>query len=105
METLLSLKDNPRDAMGAPWYQEKNYSAYIDTIAEHDFFGIMMTTWHTLANDMPCNLGCAKKCGAIAHPWSSFSGLRQETATLLRKLSFEGNTYETGGWARMEIEI
>lgn len=111
-ETLLSLKDNPRDAMGAPWYDPKNYLAYADTIADHDFFGIMMTTWHTLSTYMPSILGCAKACGAISHPWAitpshsrtATNGLREETATLMRRISFEGNTYETSGWAKMEIE-
>ncbi len=104
IETLLSLKDNPRDAMGAPWYDPDNYTAYVDTIVEHGLFGIMMTTWHTLQTQMPSILGCAKKCGAAGFPWSQFSGLREETATLLRRVSFEGNTYEDCGWSKLQIE-
>lgn len=103
--SLMSLKDNIRDAMGAPWYDEKNYAAHVDTVAEHGMHGIMMTTWHKLKEYMPSILGCAKKFGAISFPWSQFSGLRQETATMLRRLSFEGNTYADAGWSKSEIDV
>ena len=103
--SLMSLKDNIRDAMGAPWYDKANYAAHIDTVEEHGMFGIMMTTWHKLKEYMPSILGCAKKCGAISFPWSRFSGLREETATMLRRLSFEGNTYADCGWSKEQIEV
>lgn len=103
--SLLSLKDNIRDAMGAPWYDKANYTAHIDTVEEHGMFGIMMTTWHKLKEYMPSVLGCAKGCGAITFPWSPFSGLREETATMLRRISFEGNTYADCGWSREQIEV
>ena len=105
IEPLLSLKSNIRDAMGAPWYEPGNYAAYVDTIVEHEMFGIMMTTWQTLSEQMHSILGCAKKCGAITFPWSAFSGLREETATLLRRVSFEGNSYADCGWAKTQIDI
>lgn len=103
IEPLISLKGNIRDAMGAPWYDEGNYTAYVDTIKEHGMFGIMMTTWHTLSQYMPSILGCAKKCGASTFLWSKFSGNREETATLLRRISFEGNSYEESGWSKKQI--
>ena len=103
--SLLSLKGNIRDAMGAPWYDQRNYAAHVDTIAEHGLFGIMMTTWHKLKEYMPSILGCAKECGAATFPWAKFSGNREVTAALLRRLSFEGNTYEDSGWSREQIEI
>ncbi len=105
IEPLLSLKGNIRDAMGAPWYQPKNYAAYAKTIADHGFFGIMMTTWHTLKEKMPSILGCAKECGAVTFPWSASSRLDAETASLLRRLSFEGNTYADSGWSKEQIEV
>lgn len=105
IEPLLSLKGNIRDAMGAPWYQKANYTAYVDTIVQHDMFGIMMTTWHTLKEHMPSILGCAKQCGAVTFPWAPASGLPQETATMLRMLSFEGNTYADCGWSKKQIDV
>lgn len=103
IETLLSLKDNPRDLMGAPWYDPANYAAMIDTVAENGMFGVMMTTWHRLKEHMPSILGCAKKCGALTFNWSGFSGPHEETATLLRRVSFEGNGYADSGWSKEQI--
>ena len=98
--TLVSLKDNRRDAMGAPWFE--NYSAHVKTIVQCGLFGIMMTTWHTLNEKMESILGCAKTFRAITFPWSDRRD-RLETAVMLRRISFEGNNYETSGWTRKDI--
>lgn len=100
--TLESLKSNGFDVMGAPWYGRQNYIAHINTLTENNMFGIMLTTWHTLKEQMPSILGCAKECGAIMFPWGANSGLREETATLLRRVSFLGNNYETSGWTKID---
>ncbi len=99
--TMLSLKDSGHDVIGAPWHHDTNFTAMADTVAEHGFFGIMMTTWHSMETMMPSILGCAKRCGVTTFPWSPISSaktFRKETATMLRRISFEGNTYETAGW-------
>ena len=60
-----------------------------------------MTTWHSMETMMPSILGCAKRCGVTTHAWSPVSSakdFRKETAAMLRRVSFEGNTYETAGW-------
>lgn len=103
--SLASLKDRPFDAMGAPWFNAANYKAHIDTITEYDLFGIMMTTWHTFKADGHGVLGCAKQLGAVTFNWSSFSGLREETATLLRRVSFGPNNYENSGWSKLQIDV
>lgn len=102
--TLLSLKDNGYDAMGAPWFEIDNFSAYVDTIADNNMFGIMMTTWHTLKEKMYSILGCAKKCGVTTFPWSPTTGKHhEETATMLRRISFEGNDYESSGLTPLDF--
>lgn len=103
--SLLSLKNCGRDAMGAPWFKAQNYNAHVQTIENNDLFGIMHTTWHTLKEHMISILGCAKKCGAKSFVWSEYSGLREETATLLRRVSFEDNTYADSGWSKEQIEV
>lgn len=103
--SLLSLKNCDRDVMGAPWFNTQNYNAHIKTIEDNAMFGIMLTTWHTLKGNMQSILGCAKKCGAKSFVWSEYSGLREETATLLRRVSFEGNTYADCGWSKEQIEV
>ena len=93
------------NTVGAPWYDEQNYKAHIRTVTDHNMHGIMLTTWHTLKEYMYSILGCAKDCGASTFTWSSYSGLREETATLLRRVSFEGNTYADCGWSKEQIHV
>lgn len=102
--SLLSLKDCGKDVMGAPWNHPDNYRAHISTVADQHMHGIMLTTWDTLKTHIHSILDCAKCCGASTFYWSEFSGLQEETATLLRRVSFEGNSYESSGWAKEQIE-
>ncbi|MBE6712223.1 MAG: hypothetical protein E7580_01745 [Ruminococcaceae bacterium] len=103
--SLTSLKDCGRAVMGAPWYDKKNYRAHVETLTENQMHGIMLTTWHTLNEWMATILDCAKECGASTYPWTEFAPPRTETATLLRHLSFEGNTYADAGWMKEQIEL
>lgn len=103
--TLLHLSNGSHDVIGAPWFTKENYTAHINTVKEHNLFGIMLTTWHTLKAQMPSILGCAKTCGSTSFTWSEHSGLHEETATLLRRVSFEGNTYVDSGWSKAQIEV
>jgi len=103
--SLLSLKDCGHAVMGAPWFDKGNYTAHVETVAQNNMHGVMLTTWHVLKDHMPCILGCAKKCGAQSFVWSESSGLHEETATLLRRISFEGNTYADCGWSKAQIEV
>ncbi len=103
--SLLSLKDCGKDVIGAPWFNRRNYHAHIDTLADNDMFGLMLTTWHTLQTNMQTVLDCAKACGAATFVWSESSDRFIETATLLRRLSFEGNDYASTGWSKTQITV
>lgn len=103
--SLLSLKASDHDIIGAPWCKIDNYKAHIDTVTQQHMFGLMLTTWHKLKENMASILGCAKECGSKSFVWSEFSGLREETATLLRRISFEDCVYGDCGWAEKQIEI
>ena len=105
VESLVHLKDSGFDAIGAPWFDPNNYKAHIDTVADNNFYGVMLTTWHTIKDNMPRILGCAKQLGASTFAWSQNSGDEEEVATMLRRLSFEGNTYADCGWAKEQIEV
>lgn len=65
----------------------------------------MMTTWNALKDYMHSILGCAKKCGAKTFVWSEYSDIRSETATMLRRISFEGNNYADSGWSNKQIKL
>ena len=100
----LYLKDKGYDLIVAPWLRPENYNACVDTVTQYDLNGVMLTTWHTLKHEMAGILGCAKKCGVKSFVWS-VDRIREETAALLRRVSFEGNTYEDCGWSKEQIEI
>ena len=93
------------DVMGGPWLNPDNIKAHIDTLTAYNSFGIMLTTWHTLKEQTTGILNCAHLCGADTFYWSSFSSSYEETATMLRTISFEGNTYEETGWSKLQIEV
>lgn len=103
--TLKALENCGRDVMGAPWFSEKVYKAHIDTLKQGDMFGIMMTTWHTIKDNMKCILDCSKKMGTDFHTWSRYSAPNIEAATLWRRIAFEGNEYSDAGFAKEQIEI
>lgn len=99
------------DVMCAPWTKRANFNAAVKTVSELGIFGLMMTTWHTMVSEAPAILIAARMFGAPKAPWSEFSGSeglggKEECATLLRKLSFEGVAgYRDGGWCDDEIQL
>ena len=103
--SLQSLAGCGHDCIGAPWENPGNYNAHIETIAQNNIYGIMLTTWHTLKHRMISIPDCAKRMGAQSFVWSSNSGASEITATMLRRISFEGNTYEDSGWSKQQIDI
>lgn len=103
--SLHSLKDCGHDCIGAPWFKPENYNAHIKTVISDNLHGIMLTTWHTLNDRMISILGCAIDCGAKTFVWSESSLLGGQTATLFRRISFEGNDYNSSGWEKKQIEV
>ena len=91
----------------APWDNIENINASVETARECSLFGFMMTTWHSMFISAPQILHAAHRMGCAKSPWllAPDGELdKTETATLLRKLSFEGpNSYENAGWAKNEI--
>jgi len=103
--SLVSLKDSGHDVMGAPWYCIENFKAHVETVAQNELFGIMLTTWDTLKMQTPTITGCAQRFGASFFTWEACSAMHEITSSLLRRLSFEGNGYEDCGWAKKQVEV
>ena len=95
------------DVMIAPWDKTGNINAAIDTAKEWALFGVMMTTWHSMFISASSILHAAHRMGCTRTPWLNTEDGeldKSETASILRKLSFEGpNSYEDAGWVRNEI--
>ncbi len=100
----LDLNKTGFDIIGAPWLTPANIAAHIETVREGNLFGLMLTTWHTLQSQMSGILFCAHKYGASTFPWTANSSERMETAALMRRVSFEGNSYADSGWSKEQIE-
>lgn len=100
VKTSLYLKEQGFDVVGAPWYREANCQAHVNTIHDHNLYGLMVTTWHTLAEKMPHILADALMAGAYQSPWSGPqpNQIRTETAALLRKVCPGQTDYREAGW-------
>ena len=105
IETSVYLKNKGFDVLGAPWFKLPNCQAHVDTVHDHQLFGLMVTTWHTLAEKMSHVLEDALMCGAYQSPWSgrASSKIRTETATLLRKVCFVNGDYKEAGFTDSQI--
>lgn len=104
VKTSLYLKEQGFDVMGAPWYRKENCQAHVDTVREYGLYGLMVTTWHTLAEKMPHILTDALMVGAYQSPWSGSqqNKVRTETAALLRKVCFVRGDYTEAGWTEAQ---
>ena len=105
IQTSIYLKEKGFDVLGAPWFEDANCRAHVDTAREHGLMGVMVTTWHTLAQKMPHIVSDALMCGAFQSPWSGAEGskIRTETAALLRKVCFVDGDYKEAGWTDAQI--
>lgn len=105
ISTTVHFKNSGLDVMGAPWLDVDNARAHADTIVENKLFGIMQTTWHTLPSDLQRMIIFARYCGLPEAPWSKHSAYREETATLMRKISYEIGKYEDFGWMEYQVIV
>lgn len=105
IQTSVYLKERGFDVLGAPWYRYDNCQAYVDTIYENRLMGVMVTTWHTLAQKMPHIVEDALMCGAYTSPWITAHShqVLPQTATLLRAIHFSNGHYNEAGWTDLQV--
>lgn len=105
LKSSVFLKEQGFKVLGVPWFKAENCRAHIDTVVENDLAGIMVSTWHTLAEKMPHIVEDAIMLGAYHSPWSdgSRNKVSAETAALLRKLLFVNGNYSEAGWTDSQI--
>lgn len=105
VRTSVYLKAHGFNVLGVPWFLTENGEAHVKTICDYDLMGIMVSTWHTLAQHMPHIVIDAMLCGAYHSPWSGkeINEIRTETAALLRKIYFVEGEYKEAGWTDSQI--
>lgn len=105
VETVLEYQKAGFAVLGCPWDTLANIDAHYATAREHDSYGLMMTTWHTLHANLSAILYFARKCGFPKTDWSDASGHRNlEIATLLRRVSPTPLSYAETGFAHRQIK-
>ncbi len=105
IETSLYLQKQGFQVLGVPWFKTANCQVHADTIRENGLLGIMVSTWHTLAQQMFHIVRDALICGAYQSPWSGTveHKVHTETATLLRKVCFVEGDYVEAGWTDHQV--
>ncbi len=102
VETAILLKNAGFDTLLCPWDSagdRLSVKACCETVQENDLFGIMHTTWHTLAtHGMESALEAAMRC------WhkGDASETTLKAAVALRKVYFSPS-YERSGWKYDEV--
>ena len=104
ISSVIYFKDLNIDIMGACWFDIENGKAHIDTVSEHNLFGFMQTTWHTISNHLPNTIEIAKHFGAELPIWSKESQTGTLLATLIRGVTFEKTDYYNCGWVKKQID-
>ena len=105
VESLTSLIDCGHDVIGAPWYIDYGFKNMIDTIEQYDMYGVMMTTWHVLCNETPQLIEFARYLNISLFPWEGSCKPFYVASSILRRVSFDGCTYEQTGWKQKQIEV
>ena len=105
VRSSLIFKEAGFEVLGCPWDKYKNVDAHYDTAIHYGTDGLMMTTWHTLHTIMPLLLHCARRCGLPKTDWSDHAGHHKlEVATILRKLSPNGESYADSGFCARQLQ-
>lgn len=105
IKTSVYLKEKGFDVIGVPWFEYANSQAHVDTVKDSGLLGVMVSTWHTLAQRMPHVVMDAVQMGACQSPWSGCTGhkIETETAALLRKVMFVEGDYREAGWTDTQV--
>ncbi len=108
--TLAHFRSHGFETLGCPWNVLGNIRTQAKAITANASLGLLMTTWHHLAQSIPTLAYVA------AATWSENQAalnMRQissdlsltTTATLLRKLVPAGGKFESAGWNSFEMPV
>ena len=103
VDTSLHLQKEGFRVITCPWQRVADVECCAKTVLEHDLFGIMHTTWHTLSAEYPQVTRSAIL--AVQGEHRSPDSLHTLTAMVLRKVYFTNGDYKKAGWAKQEIGI
>ncbi len=107
LKSFTVLKDKGYNTMEAPWFKYENIDAAIKTVEDLDGYGLMVTTWNNTNQSFSAAVYASKIFGGPQFDWSfkgpflAWSGtIQSETATLIRKVTFEEVSYLDSGFCK-----
>ncbi len=103
VETSIGFKTDGFDVLLCPWDRSAQESmSCTDTVKVYNLFGVIHTTWHTLSVGMPYITRVALASWENAPIWTG-SGLKTQTASLMRKTYFSYGDFKKSGWSIGDI--
>lgn len=103
VSTLGHFRERGFETLACPWNSPGNIRTLARAAAENQGAGLLMTTWHHLAQSIPtmayaANCAWSKDQVALGMRQCDWSLMRAATATLLRKLVPPGGQFDRAGW-------
>ena len=103
VETSLLFRDAGFDCIVCPWDMSvPKMNSCLSTAKDEGLYGLIHTTWHTLAKGMPYVLMAAVGCYE-GREVKSVREFRTSAAALLRKVYRSNGVYERAGWTKYQI--
>ena len=104
-KTTLHLASKGFDVICAPWFDRNNCVSCVDTLKAGDFYGSMLTTWHTLNLYTPSIPRFGLMLGAEKAVFSDISDFNAVSAALLRRVAPGTCEYDKAGWMEKQISL
>ena len=106
LETSIFFQEHGFQVLSCPWHNLANTRIVAKTAIQHNFIGIMHTTWHTLSTGIGAVVSSAVAAwGNDAWNWDANYGFtRAYLASILRKLANPNGVYENAGWSEKQTQ-
>ena len=106
--TLGHFRERGFETMACPWNSTANIRAMAKAATTNQSAGLLMTTWHHLAQSIPtltyvANCVWSKDMVALGMRQCDGSLARAATAAMLRKLVPAGGKFDRAGWNPFEL--
>ena len=106
INTSLFFKEQGFDVIPCSWnVGEENIVVSCDTVKNHNLFGYMHTTWHTLENEMHVVVAAGISGYKKEYNLAQYKNvIKPITASLIRKVSPSNGDYKKSGWVKKQVK-
>lgn len=108
IDTALLFKKQGFEVICCPWDNtDANVNVNVETVKENGLYGVMHTTWHTLAIEKNSGtrrlIVCAEKCWQTEGEKPVPINYATRAAEAWRKVGFTDGDYANSGWLKKQI--